>query len=190
MSTTQVLPPITAASPSLTRVYTRNNRLLTTLPTPVISLASAQLTGRGRGSNVWLSPPGCLQFSVLVRLPLAHFPAPKIVFVQYLFALAVAEACRAPGVLGNGNEGEMVRIKWPNDIYAVTSDGEKKKIGGILVNTSFGAGNIELVIGTLTQPPPLANAIDVLALTSAHRHRMWSECAQPAADHVARPARR
>ena len=43
-----------------------------------------------------------------------------------------------------GAEGERVRIKWPNDIYVVARDGEKKKVGGILVNTSFGAGKVEI----------------------------------------------
>ena len=126
-------------------VCVRNMRLLTSLPTPLLSLASAQLTGRGRGGNIWLSPPGCLQFSLLLRVPLSALPAQKIVFVQYLFALAVAEACRSEQVLGS--EGSRVRIKWPNDIYAIARDGEKKKIGGILVNTSFGSGKVELVIG-------------------------------------------
>ncbi len=128
-------------------------RLLSSLPIPVLSLASAQLTGRGRGGNIWLSPPGCLQFSLLLRVPLSALPASKIVFVQYIFALAVAEACRSEQVLGA--EGERVRIKWPNDLYAITRDGEKKKIGGILVNTSFGAGKVELVVGTCRMQPKI-----------------------------------
>ena len=130
----------------------RNMRLLTSLPTPLLSLASAQLTGRGRGGNVWLSPPGCLQFSLLLRVPLSALPATKIVFVQYLFALAVAEACRTDAVLG-AEAGARVRIKWPNDLYAVTREGERKKIGGVLVNTSFGAGNVELVVGASRRVP-------------------------------------
>jgi biotin--protein ligase len=70
------------------------------------------------------------------------------VFVQYLFALAVVEACREESVLGD--EGSVVRLKWPNDLYAVygDADGEKRKIGGILVNTSFSGGKVDIVIGT------------------------------------------
>lgn len=118
------------------------------LPTPLVSLASHQLAGRGRGSNVWLSPAGCLQFSLLLRVPLASFPSHKLVFVQYLFALAVVEACRSEKVLGR--LGEQVRLKWPNDIYAIfpTDLGEeKRKIGGILINMSFSSGNADIVIG-------------------------------------------
>ena len=65
--------------------------------------------------------------------------------MQYLYALAVTEACRSKEVLGS--EGSRVRIKWPNDVYAITRNGEKKKICGILVNTSFGAGKVELIVG-------------------------------------------
>ena len=85
-------------------------------------------------------------FSLLLRVPLAVLPAQKLVFIQYLFALAVAEACRADRVLGD-EAGSRVRIKWPNDIYGIMQDGERKKLGGILVNTSFGAGKVEVVIG-------------------------------------------
>ncbi|KAI0364526.1 class II aaRS and biotin synthetase [Pilatotrama ljubarskyi] len=174
----------------------KNMRLLSTLPTPLLSLASSQLTGRGRGGNVWLSPPGCLQFSLLLRVPLSVLPAQKIVFVQYLFALAVAEACRDSAVLGP-HDGGRVRIKWPNDIYAEmpgTAGGEKsaKKIGGILVNTSFGAGKIELVIGcglNVLNPPPITSLAQLLppgserhptmertlAAIMARFERMWAE---------------
>ncbi|OJT09986.1 Biotin--protein ligase, partial [Trametes pubescens] len=142
----------------------KNIRLLSSLPVPILSLASSQLTGSGRGGNVWLSPPGCLQFSLLLRAPLSVLPAQKIVFVQYLFALAVAEACRDPIVLGA--DGARVRIKWPNDIYAeLPGTGEQRKIGGILVNTSFGGGKVELVVGcglNVLNPPPISSLAQLL----------------------------
>ena len=71
-------------------------------------------------------------------------------FIQYLFALAVVEACREEKVLGRW--GERIRLKWPNDIYAlVGSEGEeKRKVGGILVNTSFSGGNVDIVIGEVS----------------------------------------
>ena len=67
-------------------------------------------------------------------------------FIQYLFALAVVEACREGNVLGKW--GERIRLKWPNDIYALLGEGEeKRKVGGILVNTSFSGGKVDVVIG-------------------------------------------
>ncbi|KAI0768248.1 hypothetical protein BD413DRAFT_633936 [Trametes elegans] len=174
----------------------KNTRLLTSLPSPLLSLATSQLTGRGRGGNVWLSPPGCLQFSLLLRAPLSALPAQKVVFVQYLAALALAEACRDASVLGDA-AGARVRIKWPNDIYAeLTGTGERRKIGGILVNTSFGAGRVELVVGScagcglnVLNPPPIASLAQLLppgseqlptmertlAAVMARFERMWAE---------------
>jgi len=129
----------------------RNPRLLSQLPTPLLSLASHQLAGRGRGSNVWLSPSGCLQFSLLLRVSLANFPVNKHVFLQYLFTLAVVEACREKTVLGP-KAGGQVRLKWPNDLYAVFGEGEEdlRKIGGVLVNTNVSGDNVDIVVGTLS----------------------------------------
>lgn len=54
-----------------------------------------------------------------------------------------------------------VRLKWPNDIYCLFPSSqdspasnsklrpESRKIGGILVNTSFGGGVADVVIGTV-----------------------------------------
>ncbi|KAJ7594393.1 class II aaRS and biotin synthetase [Mycena floridula] len=136
----------------------KNPRLMASLPSPFVSLASHQLNGRGRGNNVWISPAGCLQFSILLHLPLSSFPSSKLVFIQYLFALAVVEACREDTILGP--KGVQVRLKWPNDLYAVTgpNHGDKKKIGGILVNTSFSGGKVAIIIGcgvNVLNPPPI-----------------------------------
>ncbi|PPQ77939.1 hypothetical protein CVT25_015414 [Psilocybe cyanescens] len=136
----------------------KNPHLLSHLPTPLLSLASYQLAGRGRGSNVWLSPSGCLQFSLLLRVALADFPGSKLVFLQYLFALAVVEACRDETVLGP-KAGDKIKLKWPNDIYASVGLGrdDYRKIGGVLVNTSFFGGKVDIVIGcglnVLNLPP-------------------------------------
>ncbi|KAG8695162.1 biotin holocarboxylase synthetase, partial [Ceratobasidium sp. 395] len=145
---------LSSSSPSSSTF--RNATLLAALPHPVLSLATIQLAGRGRGSNSWLSPLGCLQFSLLLRVP-KEIPFNRTVFIQYMFGLAVTEACRKvmPGV-----EGDRVRLKWPNDIYVLGADGKtKSKIGGILVTTNFMDGTMHVVIGkccglnVLNQPP-------------------------------------
>lgn len=48
----------------------RNPKFLRALFPPILSLASKQLSGRGRGSNTWLSPPGCMLMSLSIRVPL------------------------------------------------------------------------------------------------------------------------
>lgn len=132
--------PLTAAPAS----RTRNDRFLSALPTGLTCLASHQIAGRGRGGNSWVSPAGCLQFSLVLRLPLEQ--SRKIVFLQYLFGLAVVEAIR--GVPGYEEVG--VRLKWPNDIYGdVGGVGTEqyRKIGGILVNSSYAGEDFTLVVG-------------------------------------------
>lgn len=87
-------------------------------------------------------------FSLTLRLSASAFPMNKLVFVQYVFSLAVAEACRDEAILGE-TDGQKVRLKWPNDLYAVTGPNKEdlKKIGGVLINTSFFDGKVDIVIG-------------------------------------------
>ncbi|GAA6043803.1 hypothetical protein JCM8097_007718 [Rhodosporidiobolus ruineniae] len=146
----------------------KNDNFLATLPTGLVCLASHQVAGRGRGGNSWISPAGCLQFSLVARLPNAQ--ASKIVFIQYLFGLAVVEAIR--GVPGYERLG--VCLKWPNDIYAdlgTGADGEGmeryRKIGGILVNSSFSDGTFNLVIGcgiNTSNPRPTTSVNELVEL--------------------------
>jgi biotin-(acetyl-CoA carboxylase) ligase len=82
--------------------------------------------------------------------------ASGVVFVQYLFALAVVEAVRSRP----GYEDVPLRIKWPNDLYIQNRAGELKKVGGILVNSSFSGNQFTLVVGkretaTVFSPPSL-----------------------------------
>ena len=95
-----------------------------------------------------MSPSGCLQFSLRLRVSLAHLPAARLLFVQYLFALAVTDACRDEGMLGPW--GDRVRIKWPNDLYIVGEGGTDRvtKVAGILVYTAFDGDNVDIIIGT------------------------------------------
>ena len=147
-------------------ILDRNPLLLTSLPSPLVCMASFQLSGRGRGSNVWLSPPGCLQFSILLTLPSSL--SSKLVFIQYLMALAVSEAVDEDGRLG-------VRIKWPNDIYAEVEgvggsevgSGKKgrAKLGGILVNTNYIGGQWRIVVGCGIN---VLNALPTTSLSQLH----------------------
>jgi hypothetical protein len=80
-------------------------------------------------------------------------PAPRLVFVQYLAGLAIVRACRDGRALG-AERGARVRLKWPNDVYvdlpsSSVAEGEKKKVGGVLVNMNFADGNADLIIGAL-----------------------------------------
>jgi biotin--protein ligase len=129
-------------------MWDKNPSLLTSLPPLSLSTASFQMAGRGRGGNTWLSPPGCLQFTLLATLPLAQ--ASRVVFVQYLAGLAICEALD-PDFDERGKGGVGMRIKWPNDVYGLVK-GEKLKMGGILVNSHYVNGEFRLMIGTCSLP--------------------------------------
>jgi biotin--protein ligase len=79
-------------------------------------------------------------FSLVLKVPGAM--ASSLVFLQYLFALAVVEALQSHVKLC---------LKWPNDIYADlgTSDINRyRKVGGVLVNTLYAKGQFQAVIGS------------------------------------------
>ncbi|KAG1805789.1 uncharacterized protein BJ212DRAFT_1283265 [Suillus subaureus] len=165
-------------------MFDKNPSFFRTLPSPIVSLATVQLAGRGRGGNAWLSPAGCLQMSLKIRVGLKGssgktgdflFNSPTIlpsnlVFIQYLYALAIIDACH---ILNPTSEwAHKVRLKWPNDIYGLfpssqdsptsnsKSTPEPRKMGGILVNTSFGGGVADIVIGSglnVLNAPPIAS---------------------------------
>jgi len=130
-------------------------RMLGACPPGTTMFATQQVQGRGRGSNVWISPYGCLQFSTLVPLPL-HI-GNKAVFLQYLAALAVVYGVGAAYPSSRGR----IRIKWPNDLYAhvaapqdgslcVVEDGVEKhfvKIGGILVTAVCHRDTFQAIVG-------------------------------------------
>ncbi|KAF9899613.1 biotin holocarboxylase synthetase [Linnemannia zychae] len=144
----------------------KNFGLCQKLPNGLVCNATIQVSGRGRGRNSWISPPGCLQFSMVLRHPVQAHHA-SAVFVQYLVALAVVESvCSLPGY-----EELPLRLKWPNDIYAeapldhpsqaqaatAVSSPRMIKIGGVLVNSNFDGSEFLLVIGcgvNATNPNP------------------------------------
>ncbi len=81
--------------------------------------ADQQEGGRGRQGRTWVSPPGNLYASTLVRRMAGDPPAPTLAFVA---ALALDER------LQTWLEPDRLMIKWPNDLLA---DGAK--ISGILL---------------------------------------------------------
>ena len=97
-------------------------------PGPVWIVARAQTAGRGRRGNTWISEPGNLFATLLLRTP-SHSPA------QLGFAASLATA----EVLTAYIDTSRVKLKWPNDVLV---DGSK--IAGVLLET---AGEDALAIG-------------------------------------------
>lgn len=151
---------------STSTLLEKNLKLSSHLPAGTVFTATTQVAGRGRGSNVWVSPAGSLMFSTIVKHPLAINSRAPVVFIQYLAALAVAEGVQTYDATNGSNPSATrsksaykkmpVKLKWPNDIYALdpakkgadpTDPNSYTKIGGILVNSSYSGGDYTLVVG-------------------------------------------
>jgi biotin--protein ligase len=132
----------------------KNPKLLDKLPIGTTATATTQVAGRGRGNNVWVSPPGSLMFSTVLRHPMSLSSTAPVVFIQYLCALAIVSGIHT---YDRGYSSLPVKLKWPNDIYALdpskgrnASPSDPKnyvKIGGILVNSSYSGGDYTLICG-------------------------------------------
>ncbi|GKT65743.1 biotin-protein ligase ligase [Colletotrichum tofieldiae] len=151
----------------------KNPKLLAHLPTGFTLTATTQVAGRGRGTNVWVSPAGCLIFSTVINHP-AHLAASHpVVFIQYIAAIAIVEAVKS---YDDGCGDVPVKLKWPNDIYCrdpntpATDPPSYVKIGGILSNCAYSQGAYQIVLGigintTNSRPTTSLNAIAPASLS-------------------------
>ncbi|KAI9820227.1 MAG: biotin holocarboxylase synthetase [Pycnora praestabilis] len=147
----------------------KNPQLLQRLPTGFTATATVQIAGRGRGSNVWVSPAGSLMFSTCIHHPLEKMNQAPVVFVQYLAAMAIVEGIKS---YNPGYKDVPVKLKWPNDIYALDPSKPKEKsyvkIGGILVNSSYSGKEYLLVVGIGLNTTNAAPTTSLNALLSPH----------------------
>lgn len=126
--------------------------------TGVMVRAVEQSAGRGRRGRTWVSPPGNLYVSTILR---PGCPLGRAAQLSFVAALAIAET--AAEVLG---PGPVIRCKWPNDVLVGGA-----KLAGILLEAEADAlGRAAwVVIGTgvnILHHPPQAEypAISLRAL--------------------------
>ena len=102
---------------------------------PTFVWAREQTAGRGRRGAGWVSPPGNLYVSTILR---PACPAVTAMQLGFATAVAVAEAIETAGDLS-------AHVKWPNDVLL-----DARKVCGILLESSAAAtGTLDwLVIGT------------------------------------------
>eukprot|EP00898_Chlorokybus_atmophyticus_P000679 jgi/Chlat1/1611/Chrsp127S01873 len=118
---------VAARLPSTQTILQEN---IKSFPPGTVCIADVQESGRGRGDNVWTSPPGCLMFSCTSFVADGR----TLPFLQYLVSLAVVKAARSATERVYTHPAD-IKIKWPNDIYS--NDGQK--IGGVLCHSTFSA---------------------------------------------------
>ncbi len=110
-------------------------------------------------------------YSIVVRHPMSITQQAPVVFIQYLAAMAVVEAVRQdlPETLRKKNP---VRLKWPNDIYAMDpKTSSLTKIGGVLVNSHYSSTEYLCVVGVglnLNNEAPTTSLSRVLAATPGY----------------------
>lgn len=98
-----------------------------------IILSETQNKGRGRLERQWISPPGGLWFTILLKTELEEKKLPEITLIA---ASAVTSVLKRDYNINT-------TIKWPNDIYY-----KEFKLGGILTEAEKINNCIFLVIGT------------------------------------------
>jgi biotin--protein ligase len=115
------------------------------VPAGTVCATYMQESGKGRGENIWTSPEGSLCFSVKLQTRNSAL----LPFMQYIVAITMIETTNAlclPETITN--PPWEVRIKWPNDIYAVNNlTSERLKVGGILCQSSYMSGIFDVCVG-------------------------------------------
>ncbi|KAI5292790.1 biotin holocarboxylase synthetase [Ascosphaera acerosa] len=135
--------------PSTQTLLEKNPRLVACLPSGTVATTSLQAAGRGRGSNVWVGSHGQLAFSLVIKHPAEKLSAAPVTFIQYLAAMAVVRGIRG---YDEGYEEFPVKMKWPNDIYALdpkkpSDNNAYTKVAGILVNAQYAGDEYLAVCG-------------------------------------------
>ena len=93
---------------------------------PLWITAEVQTIGRGRSGNSWVSEPGNLYATLLLREPSLPSAAPQLAFVAGLAVHDAVAAC-AP------NLGPVLQLKWPNDLLC-----NGRKLAGLLIEAENG----------------------------------------------------
>ena len=114
-------------------------------PHGTVVLAGDQTAGRGRRGRSWISAPGNLFMTVLVRPPQGSAVA------QLSFVAAVALGDALP-------PGADYRFKWPNDVLL-----EDRKLAGILVESDGGAAAVGIGVNTASTPEAVRGSAADLA---------------------------
>lgn len=132
--------------------------------------AGRQTGGKGRQGRAWVSPPGNLHASTLVRFRPGDPPAPTLALVA---AVALHEAAV--------RHEPRARIKWPNDLLV-----EGAKLAGILlerqgdavvigfgVNLAHKPADLDRPAASLDPPVPAAAFLERLAAGFAAWLARW-----------------
>jgi BirA family biotin operon repressor/biotin-[acetyl-CoA-carboxylase] ligase len=152
--TVEVLPNIDSTNSELMRRFKGGLGMAPQLE-PVLLVAEQQSAGRGRLGRSWQSRRGdSLTFSLGLPLAPADWSG-----LSLAVGISVAESLEPPQAGQARHAGQpRIGLKWPNDLWLSTPQGERK-LGGILVETASWDGLRYVVIGVgiNIRPVPLAD---------------------------------
>jgi len=140
--TVEVLPEIDSSNTELMRRF-RGSPTVEPRPEPLLLVAEQQTAGRGRLGRQWQSRRGdSLTFSL--GLPLAPTDWSGLSLVA---GVSVADSLEPLASSASSQGGKpRIGLKWPNDLWLSTPQGERK-LAGILVETASWEGIRYVVIG-------------------------------------------
>ena len=140
--TVEVLPEIDSTNTELMRRF-KGSPGLQPRPEPLLLVAEQQSAGRGRLGRSWQSRRGdSLTFSLGLPLEPADWSG-----LSLAVGVSVAESLDPPEAGQARHTGQpRIGLKWPNDLWLSTSQGERK-LAGILVETANWEGLRYVVIG-------------------------------------------
>lgn len=119
--------------------------------------ADKQTDGRGQRSNSWVTEPH-------LNLTCSYILRPAFLAAKDQFLLSASVALAVFDLVSDEIEGNLVKIKWPNDILV----GEKK-IAGILIENSLRGANLDnsiVGIGLNVNQTELPDGINATSLKS------------------------
>ena len=135
-----------------------------------VVVAETQTAGRGRLGRSWVSRPGNLYLTIVLRPTLQTLP-----FLSCLAGVAVARALGQATGLRPSEEGLQPRLRWPNDVLL-----GGKKVAGILVESALegdavryalvGIGiNVDLDTSKVQEIANLATSLNAVASNPVSR---------------------
>ena len=150
--TVEVLPEIDSTNSELMRRF-KGVSGRPPQPEPLLLVAEQQSAGRGRLGRSWQSRRvDSLMFSLGLPLTPVDWSG-----LSLAVGISIAESLDPPEAGQARHAAPRIGLKWPNDLWLSTPEGERK-LGGILVETASGDGQRYLVIGVGINIRPVALA--------------------------------
>ena len=119
---------------------------------PAVVLTGRQTAGRGRGSHVWWSGPGCVTVTFVLPIGDRVQPHQLPLIAGLAVRNATAEICRKDGI----------QLKWPNDVLH-----DDRKLAGLLCERVEKADLVGLGLNVnldpATAPPGLRDRVTSLS---------------------------